>query len=87
MSTLSLEEACHFMWREELTDWGEHKNTNHIYISKGTDLMGYVARSTGVIHMFNAPKKSWSVSRRKFRKLNKKDIKKVIDMQNGSKQD
>jgi hypothetical protein len=79
MSTLSLEEACHFMWREELTDWGEHKITNHIYISKGTDLMGYVARSTGVIHMFNTPKKSWSVSRRKFRKLNKKEIREIVE--------
>ena len=79
MSTLSLEEACHFMWREELTDWGEHKITNHIYISKGTDLMGYVARSAGVIHMFNAPKKSWSVSRRKFRKLNKKEIREIVE--------
>jgi hypothetical protein len=67
------------MWREELTDWGEHKITNHIYISKGTDLMGYVARSTGVIHMFNTPKKSWSVSRRKFRKLNKKEIREIVE--------
>jgi hypothetical protein len=79
MSMLSLEEACHFMWREELTDWGEHKITNHIYISKGTDLMGYVARRTGVIHMFNTPKKSWSVSRRKFRKLNKKEIREIVE--------
>jgi len=76
---LSLEEACHFMWREELTDWGEHKITNHIYISKGTDLMGYVARRTGVIRMFNTPKKSWSVSRRKFRKLNKKEIREIVE--------
>jgi hypothetical protein len=79
MSTLSLEEACHFLWREELTDWGEHKITNHTYITKGTDLMGYVARSTGVIHMFNTPKKSWSVSRRKFRKLNKKEIREIVE--------
>ena len=79
MSMLSLEEACHFMWREELTDWGEHKITNHIYISKGTDLMGYVARRTWVIHMFNTPKKSWSVSRRKFRKLNKKEIREIVE--------
>lgn len=85
MSTLTLEEACHYLWREELTDWGEHKITNHTYITKGTDLMGYVARSTGKIHMFNTPKKSWSVSRRKFRKLTKKDIKRHIDMQNESK--
>lgn len=79
MNTLTLEEACHYLWREELTDWGEHKITNHIYISKGTDLMGYVARSTGKIHMFNAPKKSWSVSRRKFRKLNKKEIREIVE--------
>jgi len=79
MSTLSLEEACHFLWREELTDWGEHKITNHIYISKGAVLMGYVARSTGAIHMFNSPKKSWSVSRRKFRKLNKKEIREIVE--------
>ena len=81
MSTLSLEEACHFLWREELTDWNGESIPNHVYISKGTDLMGYVARSTGRIQMFKAPKKSWSVSRRKFRKLNKKEIKSYIDMQ------
>ena len=79
MSTLSLEEACHFLWREGITDWGEHNISNHTYISKGTDLMGYVAKSTGQIQMFKTPKKSWSVSRRKFRKLNKKDIAKIIE--------
>ena len=79
MSTLSLEEACHFLWREELTDWGEHNISNHTYISKGTDRMGYVAKSTAQIQMFKTPKKSWSVSRRKFRKLNKKDIAKIIE--------
>jgi len=79
MSTLSLEEACHFLWREEITDWGFEQIPNHTYISKGTVLMGYVARSTGRIQMFETPKKSWSVSRRKFRKLNKKDIAKIIE--------
>lgn len=79
MSTLSLEEACHFLWREEITDWNGESIPNHTYISKGTDLMGYVAKSTGRIQMFKAPKKSWSVSRRKFRKLNKKDIAKIIE--------
>jgi len=85
MSTLSLEEACHYLWREEITDWGSYTYAqNHIYISKGTDLVGFVPRGTGIIKMFNTPKKSWSVARRKFRKFTKKDIKKVIDMQNGS---
>ena len=88
MSTLSLEEACHYLWREEITDWGSYTYVpNHTYISKGTDLVGYVPRDSGQIIMFSKPKKSWSVARRKFRKFTKKDIKKVIDMQNGSKQD
>lgn len=86
MSTLSLEEACHYLWREELTNWGEYVYVpNHTYISKGTDLVGFVARGTGIITMFNTPLKSWSVSRRKFRKLNRKEIKAHIDMQKCSK--
>ena len=79
MKTLSLEEACHYMWREEITVWGSYDYAqNHTYISKGTDLLGFVPRSTGIVKMFNTPKKSWSVARRKFRKLNKKEISKII---------
>lgn len=79
MSELSLEEACHYLWREEITDWGSYDYViNHTYITKGTDLVGYVPRGSGQIMMFSAPKKSWSVSRRKFRKLNKKEIQVII---------
>jgi hypothetical protein len=79
MNIISLEEACHFLWREEITDWGEENITNHIYVSKGTDLVGYVPRRTGVFQLFNTPKKSWSTKGRKFKKLNKKDIAKIIE--------
>jgi hypothetical protein len=72
---MTFDEACHYLWREELTDWGEYKVPNHVYITKGTDLVGYVPYGTKDVKIFSAPKKSWSVSRRKFRKFNKKDIK------------
>lgn len=68
---MSLENA---LWREEITVW-EDNTPNHIYITRGTDLIGYVPRGTTVPHVFNTPKKSWSVTRRKFRKLSKKEIK------------
>jgi hypothetical protein len=48
-------------------------------VSKGTDLVGYVPRRTGVFQLFNTPKKSWSTKGRKFKKLNKKQIKEIIE--------
>ena len=83
---MTYEDACHFMWREEITDWGTYDYVpNHTYVTKGTDLIGYVPRNTGSLQVFTAPLKSWGVSRRKFRKLNRKEIKAHIDMLNSSK--
>jgi hypothetical protein len=59
------------VWREETTDWD---TPNHIYLTIGTDLVGYVPCHTGILQVFSKPMKSWSVTRRKFRKLSKKEI-------------
>ena len=72
---LTFDEACQYLWREEGTDWGKHDYVpNHIYITKGATLAGYVPRGTKDIIMYETPLKTWSVSRRKFRKLNRKEI-------------
>ena len=72
-----------YLWREEITEWSEPKQTvfglegeipNHTYITKGTDLYGYIRRGTSKIQWFKRPFRSWSVTRRKFRKLGKKEI-------------
>lgn len=61
-------EKC--LWREETTDWD---TPNHIYITKGTELVGYVPRG-GELQIFETTFKSWSPSHRKFRKLGLKEI-------------
>ena len=49
---LTFDEACHYLWREETTDWGKHDYVpNHIYITKGATLAGYVPRGTKDIIM------------------------------------
>ena len=74
-----------YLWREEVTEWpqGEVRQTvfgmegvipNHIYITKGTELFGYVKRGTTNAVMFSKPFKTWSPARRKFRKLGKREI-------------
>ena len=74
-----------YLWREEITEWdkSEVRQTiygmegvipNHTYITKGTDLYGYVKQNTDVVEWFSQPMKTWSPSRRKFRKLNRKEI-------------
>jgi hypothetical protein len=72
-----------YLWREEITEWCEPRQTvfglegdipNHTYISKGTELYGYIKKGSSEIHWFKLPFKAWSVTRRKFRKLNKREI-------------
>ena len=53
-------EKC--LWREETTDWD---TPNHIYITKGTELVGFVPRG-GELKIFTSTFKSWSPSRRKL---------------------
>jgi hypothetical protein len=65
-----MNDPYHYMWREEISaDY-----PMHTYITKGTDLLGFVRRGTSEIQWFKTPKKSWSPSRRKFRKLGRKEI-------------
>lgn len=81
-----------YLWREEKTEWPEPKQTvfglegdipNHIYITKGTELYGYVRRGTTEVIWFKQPFKTWSPSRRKFRKLGKKEIDFYVQTSNG----
>jgi len=59
-----------YLWREEINaDY-----PCHIYITRGTTLYGFIQRNTTEIVWFKTPKQSWSPTRRKFRKFNKKDI-------------
>lgn len=64
-------EKC--LWREETTDWGGDPVPNHIYVTKGTELVGFVPKG-GELKIFKKPMKRWSPSRRKFRKLGLKEI-------------
>jgi hypothetical protein len=68
------------LWREELTDWGDHKIVNHTYITRGSQLIGYVKRGTKEVIEFSTPLKTWAVTRRKFRKLSKKEIRTYLDI-------
>jgi hypothetical protein len=64
-----------YLWREETTDWSlSPKTPNHTYITKGQHLYGYIKRNTKDIVWFKEPKKSWSPSRRTFRKFSKGEI-------------
>ena len=68
-----------YLWREEISaDY-----PMHTYITKGTDLHGFIRRGTSEIQWFKMPKKSWSPSRRKFRKLNKKEIDSFVENSGG----
>jgi len=68
-----------FLWREE-TSADYHM---HVYITKGTDLYGYVRNGTSKIQWFSKPFRSWSPSRRSFRKLNKKEIDGILETSKG----
>lgn len=84
-----------YLWREEVTEWNqkEVRQTvfglegvipNHTYITKGTDLHGFIRRGSSEIQWFKVPFKSWSPSRRKFRKLGKKEIDLYVKNSNGA---
>ena len=59
--------------REEITVWDKAPNTpNHIYITEGTQLLGYIPRGTTKAIYFKTPMKTWAVTRRKFRNITSK---------------
>jgi len=65
--------------RQEITDWKLAPDTpNHIYITSGSTLLGYIPCGQTKAVYFNVPKKQWSVSRRKFRDLTKKESKDYV---------
>ena len=62
--------------RQEVTVWDkcEYRVPAHIYLTEGTNLVGYVPEGSNEAILFTSPKKQWSVSRRKFRDLTKAEI-------------
>ena len=61
--------------REEITEWDKAPSTpNHIYLTEGTTLVGYIPRGTYVARYFNTPLKTRSPARRKFRELGKREL-------------
>jgi len=59
--------------KQEITVWDKAPNTpNHIYITDGGKLVGYIPHGTYVAQYFSAPSKLWSGSRRKFKEITSK---------------
>ena len=81
LSVVALFLILNFVWqimryRQEITKWdeGDGKVSNHIYITSGSSLMGYIPMGTKTPKYFSKPPSNWSVSRRKFRDLAKKEL-------------
>jgi len=73
-----------YLWREEIqNDKLLSTYPLHTYITRGTTLYGFVKRGTNNITWFKTPKQSWSPSRRRFRKLGKKEIDFYIEQSYG----
>lgn len=62
-------------YRQEITKWD---CPNHIYITSGRVLLGYIPRGSNQEVRFQVPKNQWSASRRKFRDLSKNEVNKLI---------
>jgi len=61
--------------RQETTDWKDAPGTpNHIYLTEGNTLVGYIKSGEKKAFYFQRPKKQWSTARRKFRTLGKREI-------------
>jgi len=59
--------------KQEITVWDKAPETpNHIYITDGGKLVGYIKNGTTDAVYFNAPSKQWSPTRRKFREITSK---------------
>ena len=66
-------------YRLETTAWDKcnYDQKNHVYITSGTNLIGYVPLYGPDAYKeirFGTPLRQWSVSRRKFRDLSKKEV-------------
>ena len=81
MKELDYDRLLESTWRREITKWDECKwnQPNHIYVTRGTQLIAYIPLGSGILKVFDFPKKSWSVTRRKFEKLTKKEIRTILD--------
>ena len=61
--------------RQETTVWKDAPGTpNHIYLTEGNTLLGYIPVGSKKAFYFKYPKKQWSPTRRKFRVLLKREI-------------
>lgn len=65
-------------FRQEITVWDKAPDTpNHVYITQGNQLLGYVPAGTNKAIWFTKPKKQWDVKRRKFRDLDSDEMMKI----------
>lgn len=60
--------------KQEITQWDKCDYTvpNHIYLTEGKQLVGYIPQGTTQAVYFKAPKKQWATTRRKFREITSK---------------
>lgn len=65
-------------FRQEITDWGDRQIANHIYITNGRQLIGYVPEGSKTPIYFKAPKNLWSATGRKFKDLTKKQTEQYL---------
>lgn len=67
-------------FRQEVTVWDKapYNIPNHIYLTSGTTLVGYVPSGSKKVKYFERPINQWSVTRRKFRDLTAKEKRELI---------
>lgn len=60
--------------KQEITEWDkcDYEVPNHIYLTEGKQLIGYIPVGTTKAQYFKEPKKQWATTRRKFRELTSK---------------
>jgi len=63
-------------YRLETTNWNnvDYSVPNHIYMTHGTDLYGYINIATGEKQMFVRPMKQWSVKGRTFKDIKDSEV-------------
>jgi len=60
--------------KQEITVWDkcDYNVPNHIYITDGGTLVGYIPQGTYTAKYFHTPSKQWSRTRRKFKEITTK---------------